>query len=174
VSDSQPLYRGKVVNVYRDEVQLPNGHRETLEIVRHPGGASAVAIDAEGRVCLLRQYRHSVGAWIWELPAGRLEPDEPPDVTAVRELEEEAGYRADRWQSLGRILSSPGVFDEIIHLYLAQELTAVGTRQEPGELIEIHWIAFASAMQMIASGEIEDAKTIAGLHRAQMLLAPIR
>jgi 8-oxo-dGTP pyrophosphatase MutT (NUDIX family) len=170
VSDSQPRYRGRVVNVYCDDVLLPNGHRETLEVVRHPGGASVVAIDAEGQVCLIRQYRHAVGEWIWELPAGRLEPQEPPDITAARELEEEAGYRAHRWQSLGRILSSPGVFDEIIHLYLAQELTAVGLRQEPGELIEVHWFTFASAMQMVQSGQIIDAKTIVGLHRAQALL----
>jgi ADP-ribose pyrophosphatase YjhB (NUDIX family) len=84
-------FTGRIIRVTTDEVVLPNGHRTVLEIVHHPGGAVAVALDAGGRVCLLRQYRHAAGGWLWELPAGKLEPAEPPLGTAQRELAEEAG-----------------------------------------------------------------------------------
>src|ERR1044071_6203458 len=99
-------FRGRVITVTVDDVILPNGHRAQLELVHHPGGAAVVAIDETGRVCLLRQYRHAAGDWIWELPAGKLEPGEPPLGTAQRELIEEAGLHAREWASLGRLLSS--------------------------------------------------------------------
>src|SRR5580700_4460862 len=91
-----------------------------LEVVHHPGGAATVALDGEERICLLRQYRYVAGGWLWELPAGKLEPDEPPLATAQRELAEEAGVRARHWRSLGTVLSSPGVFTERLHLFLAR------------------------------------------------------
>ncbi len=171
MSKVQEIYRGKVVRLCLEQVELPNGRRADLEIVHHPGGAAAVALDADGRVCLLRQFRHAAGGWIWELPAGKLEANEPPQATALRELEEEAGQRAARCQSLGRLLSSPGVFDEVIHLYLARELTEVALNHEPHESIEVHWLPLAQALSMARNGEILDAKTIVGLFRAQALLA---
>src|SRR4030095_13308078 len=91
------IYDGRVIKVSVDHVELPNGVRVPLEIVRHPGGAAVVAIDAENRVCLLRQYRHAAGGYIYELPAGKLEPDEPPELTARRELIEEASVSAAHW-----------------------------------------------------------------------------
>jgi 8-oxo-dGTP pyrophosphatase MutT (NUDIX family) len=160
------VFRGKVINVTHDQVELPNGAQAELEVVHHPGGAAAVALDVEGRVCLLRQYRHAAGGWIWELPAGKLEPQEPPETTALRELEEEAGQRAQRWQSLGYILSSPGVFDEKIYLYLARELSEIPINHEEHESIEVHWLPFAQALGMAQSGEIMDGKTVIGLFRA--------
>ena len=87
-------YQGRVISVTTDEVRLPNGHQALLEVVHHPGGAAAVALDTAGRVCLLRQYRYVADGWLWELPAGKLEPDEPPLLTAQRELIEEAGVGA--------------------------------------------------------------------------------
>ena len=90
------LYQGKVIELYLEQVILPNGVPAELEIVRHPGGAAVVAIDIENRICLLRQYRYAAGGWIWELPAGKLDPGEAPLVTAQRELEEEAGLCAQR------------------------------------------------------------------------------
>ena len=160
------VFRGKVINVTHDQVKLPNGAQAELEVVHHPGGAAAVALDAEGRVCLLRQYRHAAGGWIWELPAGKLEPQEPPETTASRELEEEAGRRAQRWHSLGYILSSPGVFDEKIYLYLARDLSEVSINHEEHESIEVHWVPLDSALDRALSGEIMDAKTVIGLLRA--------
>src|SRR5215472_3546551 len=123
--DKQTLhFAGRVIRVTTDEVVLPNGHRALLEVVHHPGGAAAVALDEQGRVCLLRQYRYVGGGWLWELPAGKLEPHEPPLATAQRELTEEAGVRAAHWESLGLALSSPGVFAERLHLFLATGLSA--------------------------------------------------
>src|SRR5579862_1541331 len=112
-------FRGRVVTVTTDHVVLPNGHHAELEVVRHPGGAVVAAVDGENRVCLLRQYRYVADGWLWELPAGKLEPHEAPLLTAQRELTEEAGVRAAHWESLGLTLSSPGVFAERLHLFLA-------------------------------------------------------
>jgi len=122
MADSESVrFRGRIVEVAVEQVTLPNGRPMTLEVVRHPGGAAVVALDASNRVCLLRQYRHVVGGWVWELPAGKLDPGEPPATTARRELAEEAGVEAARWNDLGRLVSSPGIFTETIHLYLARE-----------------------------------------------------
>ncbi len=161
------IYAGKIIRLTLDTVLLPNGATAELEIVHHPGGAAVVALDAENRVCLLRQYRHAAGGWLWELPAGKLDNGEAPLLCAQRELEEEAGMRAGDWQSIGRIISSPGVFTEVIHLFLAHALSAVPTRMEEHEVIEVHWLPWGEALHMAQAGEIEDAKTLAGLLRAQ-------
>jgi 8-oxo-dGTP pyrophosphatase MutT (NUDIX family) len=166
------IFEGRIIRLTIDTVQLPNGATAEFEIVHHPGGAAVVALDAENRVCLLRQYRHAAGGWLWELPAGKLDAREAPLLCAQRELEEEAGMQAGDWQSLGRIVSSPGVFTEVIHLFLARALTAVPARAEEHEVIEVHWFAWAEALRMAQAGEIEDAKTLAGLLRAQAFVAP--
>jgi ADP-ribose pyrophosphatase len=146
---------------------LPNGHRADLEILHHPGGAAVVALDAQQRVCLLRQYRHAVGGYIWELPAGRLEPGEPPLETARRELAEEAGVAADRLSPLGVSVSSPGVFTERIHLFLATGLHAVPSAREAAEVFEVHWMPLDEAVRRCIEGDIDDSKTVVGLLRAQ-------
>lgn len=164
------VYRGKIIDLYREEVELPNGVSAEFEIVQHPGGAAAVAVDNASQVCLLRQYRHAVGAWLWELPAGKLDPGEAPQFTAQRELEEEAGLRAGRWQSLGKTISSPGVFTEVVHLFLARDLSSVGANVEAQEIIEVHWLPFSQAIALAQNGEIVDGKTLIGLFRAAPLL----
>ena len=141
-------FRGRIITLTTDEVILPNGHRAELEVVHHPGGAAAVAIDAHQRVCLLRQYRYVAGGWLWELPAGKLEPNEPPLTTAQRELIEEAGVSAAHWESLGSYLSSPGIFSEVLHLFLATELQPAQVAHEQAEVIEAHWIPFDQALRM--------------------------
>ena len=160
-------YRGRIVTLTTDEVILPNGHEATLEVVHHPGGAAAVAIDAQDRVSLLRQYRYVADGWLWELPAGKLEPDEPPLATAQRELIEEAGVGARHWRSLGSYLSSPGIFTEVLHLFLATGITPAAVAHECAEVIEVHWIPFDQAWEWTQSGEIRDGKTIVGLARAR-------
>ncbi|MGH8255867.1 MAG: NUDIX hydrolase [Steroidobacteraceae bacterium] len=164
------VFRGRILIVNVETVRLPNGHVSDLEIIHHPGGAAIVAVDAERRVCLLRQYRHAVGEWIWELPAGKLEPREPPLDTARRELTEEAGISARSWQGLGSYVSSPGVFTEIVRLYMALELDSVTMAHEPGELIEVHWLDLEEACARAETGDINDGKTALGLLRARRAL----
>ena len=163
------VYRGKIIDLYLEQVTLPNGAVAELEIVRHPGGAAVVALDSENQVCLLRQYRHAAGGWLWELPAGKLDPGESPLTTAQRELQEEAGLHAARWESLGKIISSPGVFTEVVHLFLARNLSGVSANAEAHEVLEVHWVPFAKALTQARAGEIMDAKTLAGLFRADKM-----
>src|SRR5689334_278940 len=160
-------FRGRIISLTTDEVTLPNGHRAELEVVHHPGGAAAVAIDDGKRVCLLRQYRYVAGGWLWELPAGKLEPDEPPLATAQRELVEEAGVSAQHWESLGTCLTSPGVFTERLHLFLAGGIRPAITAQERAEVIEIHWVSMGEACRWAIDGTIADCKTALGLLRAR-------
>jgi len=164
------VFHGRVIDVGVETVERPNGRMAELEIIRHPGGAAAVALDDSGRVCLLRQYRHAAGGWLWELPAGKIDPGEDPFGTARRELEEEAGTEADEWTDLGPMVSSPGVFTEVIHLYLARSLHQSSHLHETDEVIEIHWMPFDQAIDWCADGTITDAKTLVGLFRADALI----
>jgi 8-oxo-dGTP pyrophosphatase MutT (NUDIX family) len=159
-----------VITVTVEKVALPNGHAAELEIVRHPGGAVVVALDADERVCLLHQFRHAAGGWVWELPAGKLEPSEPPLTTAQRELIEEGGVAGGQWQSLGSYLSSPGVLTEVLHLYLATELVPAPAASEPSEVFEVHWVPLHEACRRALGGDIRDAKTTIGLLRAWHLI----
>ena len=159
-------FRGRVITVTTDDVVLPNGHRAKLEVVHHPGGAAVVALDSKRYVCLLRQYRYVAGGWIWELPAGKLEPNEPPLETARRELIEEAGVSASHWNSLGTVLSSPGVFGEVLHLFQATGIEPSTAAHEHSEVIEVHWVPFEEAHEWALNGTIRDAKTIIALVRA--------
>src|SRR5450631_792289 len=174
VENVRTVFRGRVITVNIETVRLPNGHVTDLEIIHHPGGAAIVAIDATGRVCLIRQYRHAAGGWVWELPAGKLETGEPALETARRELSEESGTSAQSWLSLGTYVSSPGVFTDIVHLYLARGLHSVKMAHEAGELIEVHWVQLEDACVRALHGDINDGKTALGLLRARSLLESLR
>jgi ADP-ribose pyrophosphatase len=169
IKDCRTLFTGRVVSVEAVSVSMPAGNLADYEVIRHPGAAAIVALDDKDRVCLLRQFRPAAGGWICELPAGRREPAEPPQQTAVRELAEEAGRSAAVWRSLGSILSSPGVCDEEVHLFLATGLAVKPVHHEPFEAIEIHWVAFSEALDQALTGEIRDSKTLAGLVRANAI-----
>lgn len=160
------IYNGRLIDVNIEEVRLPNDHVATLEIVHHPGGAAVVALDETNRICLVKQYRHAAGGWIWEIPAGKIDHQEPPLQTAQRELEEEVGRQAAQWRSLGDYLSSPGFLTEVVHLFLATELEVVKDQLEAGEVLEVHWLPFEHAMRMARSGELRDGKSLAALLRA--------
>ena len=167
---TRPIFQGRILQLGIESLTLPNGETVELEIVRHPGGAAVVALDERQHVCLLRQYRHASGGWLWELPAGKLEADEAPQTTARRELLEEAGIEADQWQPLGGILVTPGFCDEIIHLFLARGLTHLAAEPETDEVIEVHWLPFDVALAQVYDGTLRDAKTMLGLTLAEKLI----
>lgn len=160
----QAIYKGKIIQLNHEMVTLPDGREVDLEIVHHPGGVVILAEDAKGRFCLIRQYRHAVGGWIWEFPAGKLEPNEPPAITAQRELLEEAGVVASKWQRLGETVTSPGILTEIVHIYHAKELEYQSTAHEAGELIEVHWLEPDEIKSMAREGILKDAKSLVGLY----------
>jgi ADP-ribose pyrophosphatase len=148
-----------------DRVRLPNGQVTEREVVEHPGAAAVVPILENGDVVLIRHYRHATGRWLLEVPAGKLDPGEPPEVCAARELEEEVGYRADRLVPLGTIWSSPGFTDERVWLYLASELRPGRQRLGAHEVLEVMPLPLEQAIAMAASGEIADGKSVCALLR---------
>jgi ADP-ribose pyrophosphatase len=163
-------YKGKFLEMVTEEITLPNGSTATLDLIRHPGAAAVVPFLDDETVLLIRQYRHAAGRTILEIPAGKLEANEPPDVCAVRELEEETGRRAGRIESLGEILTTPGFTDEKIHLYAAFDLTDVGARPQEDEHIECVRMPLQRALELVWSGELTDAKSaLALLHAAKRL-----
>jgi ADP-ribose pyrophosphatase len=157
------VFKGRVLELNLEQVRLPNGRVAELEIAHHPGGAAVVAVDAEGRVCLLRQFRHAAGGWLTELPAGKLDGGEPPLECARRELAEEAGVSAGRWEKLGEFFSSPGVLTEVIHLFLARDLQPADASPEEHEVLEASWVPLQQAMDLASSGRLQDAKSVIGL-----------
>jgi len=164
---TESLYEGRVVKLRVEEIELPGGRRSRLEIVHHPGAAAIVPIDAEGRVLLVRQYRHSPGGrWLLEVPAGKLEPGEDPAVGAARECEEETGFRPGRMESLGGIWTTPGFTDEWIHLFLARDLVPGRQDLQDDEALAVERLALPAALDLALGGGIDDGKSIAALLRA--------
>ena len=170
IENTQLIYQGRVIRLNLERVRLPNASVADLEIIHHPGGAAILAMDATQRVCLLYQYRHAANGWVWELPAGKIDNHEPHLHTAQRELQEEAGCSANHWQYLGHCISSPGVFTEVVHLYLATELSSVASQPEAHEVFHLEWRPLSEVMTMIHQGEIVDGKTLAAILKAQRYL----
>jgi len=165
------LFEGLVVDLEQMEVRIGEKGWHTYQVVRHPGGVAVLPLHEDGTVTLIRQLRPAVDAVLLELPAGRLDRGEEPAACGARELVEETGLTAERLLPLGFIYSSPGVFDEVIHLYLATGLTQGETEQEAYEDIESVRLPFAETVRMAREGEIGDGKTIAALFRAEGVLS---
>ncbi len=157
------IYQGSVIKLYLERVRLPNGQNIELEIMRHPGASAVVPLMDQNHVLLIRQYRHAVQQFLYEVPAGKLSPGESPLKCARRELEEETGYRAGRLKKLGAIFTSPGFCDERIHLYLATDLVKTQQCLEPCEVIELRKVHCKKVTNMIRRGQIQDAKSIVAL-----------
>src|ERR1051326_2455121 len=159
---SEEVFKGKLINVVRDTVR--EGDKTYVrEVVRHPGGAAAVAYFDDDTVALVKQYRHPPPRFTLELPAGKLDAGERPEQTAARELEEELGFAAGRLEQLSEFYSTPGFCDEKLWVFLAKDLRETNRHCEDDEIIEIVRLPFARALELVASNEIEDAKTIVGL-----------
>ena len=157
------IYNGKVVTLNVDTVRLPNGVTIDLEVIRHQGAAAVVPLKGDGTVVLIRQFRHAAGGFIYEIPAGKLHQGEDPLECAARELEEEIGYRAGRFDLLSSIFTAPGFADEVIHVYLATELMKGVQNLDQDEVLEIVEMPLRDAIGKIEDGSIRDAKTIVGL-----------
>jgi ADP-ribose pyrophosphatase len=157
------VYEGKIFNVVLEEVTLPNGATKKREIIRHPGAAAMVPLLEDRRVVMVKQYRHAVGRFVWEIPAGTLEPGEDPLTCARRELVEEIGYEAGRLEKITEILPAPGYTDEQIHVFLATGLTPAEQQLQDDEVLDVEFVPFETALEMVRRGEIQDAKSIVGL-----------
>ncbi len=168
------FYQGRVFKFEVNRLRLPNGVEGEWECIRHPGGALAVPITDEGKFVLVRQYRFSLQRRILEFPAGTIDPGEDAATTVKRELEEEAGYRGHRWQSLGKFPLAPGYSDEYIYAFLAQDLEKLETppEQDIDEDMEVVEMTFSQLQKAILDGECIDAKTITSFYLASLYLKP--
>jgi ADP-ribose pyrophosphatase len=166
---SETIYKGRVITLVKDVVAMPGGGHSVREVVRHIGAVCVAAVDDEGRVVLIRQYRHPVGGYLWELPAGLRDADgEPPLETAKRELAEEAGLAAERWSLLVTSYSTPGFCDEKVLIYLAEGLSAAdrpeGFTVEHEELdLTVERVPLDEAVARVFSGGIRNASAVIGL-----------
>jgi len=156
------VHQGAQFEFVTEAVDLPNGRRVDLDLLRHPGAAAVVPFLDEDRVLMIQQFRYATGGEIMEIPAGKLDPGEAPEACAGRELEEETGYRAGRLEKLGAIWTSPGFTDEIIHLYAAYDLEPTEQHLEPDEIIRIIPMNLATAIAEL-SGPVVDGKTATAL-----------
>jgi ADP-ribose pyrophosphatase len=172
---SQRIYNGRVLNLDVDRVRFPDGSEGTLELIRHSGAAAVLPFldepnDLSARILLIRQYRYASDGELYEIPAGRLEDDEAPVDCARRELREEAGCDAQRFESLGGFFTTPGFIDEFIHLFLATGLTRGVATPEPDEFIRQESHTLYEGLRMIDRGRIVDGKTIIALFMADRLI----
>jgi ADP-ribose pyrophosphatase len=165
---SKLAYKGKVFSVFTDKVEEPGGRLNTRDVIRHNGSVVILAVDESKNpedpdIILERQYRHAAGQFLFELPAGRVEPNEAPLAAAKREMIEETGYRAKRWSLLTKYFASPGFLGEWMQIYLARDIREGAATPEPDEHIEIFRLPLSEALGLIAAHKIHDGKTLIGL-----------
>ncbi len=159
---TQTLFSGKVINLELSKVELPNGNEANREVVRHPGGAAVLLVNG-GKILLERQFRFPYNKVIWEIPAGKLNKGEDPEHAAKRELEEETGYRAEKLERLVEVYPSPGYTDEIIYVFSADAAKLEKQHLDDDEFVNAEFVDLKKCIEMIESGEICDAKTIAAV-----------
>ncbi len=159
----EEIYRGKIVNLFVDRIRLPSGKAGIREVVQHPGGVTAVPVLEDGRLLLIRQFRYPIQKYIFELPAGKLDSNQPPLETMMRELEEETGCRAGSMEYECSFYTSPGISDELIYLFTARDLTRLSQKLEEGEHITVEAITLEACLEKIRTAQIMDAKTILGV-----------
>lgn len=160
---SEQLFAGRVINVRRDTVLLPNGKEATREVVEHPGAVAVVPVLDDGRIIMVSQYRHAAGKILLEIPAGKLDKGEQPKECALRELEEETGYQCRNLQKLASVYTTPGFSNEVIHIYLAEGLIRTQQRLDEDEFLNMECYTKEQLHSMITDGSICDNKSITGL-----------
>jgi len=169
VTKSEILFRGRVFDLQVDEIEYFSGNKGVRETAVHRGGAVIVALTKDYKIVFVNQFRYPFQKYLLELPAGKLEENEEPQTCASRELEEETGYRAGKITKLGAVASTPGFCTELLHIYLAEDLTPGSHKREEGESgMEIHEFTLKEIDEKIKSGEIYDAKTISGIMLAKL------
>lgn len=160
---SEVVFEGNLLTVRRDTVELPNGKHATRELIQHPGAVAVVPIRNDGKILLVRQFRYPVDQLTLEIPAGKLDSGEAPEACAKRELEEETGYKAKKLRLLSSILTTPGFTNEVIHLYLAEDLVLAEQCPDEDEFIDVEVFTKEEIKKMIENGTICDAKSLLGL-----------
>ena len=165
--EKNTVFHGRIVTLRDDRVVLPDGREAWREVVEHPGGVAVAAVTDDLRVLTVRQFRYPMGEVIREIPAGKLEPGESPAACGLRELREETGFHSARFEPLGLIYPSPGIYGEKMHLFLARDLTFAGQRLDDGEFLTVEALPLDMLIGMILSNEIKDAKTVIGLMMAR-------
>lgn len=168
--DSKKVFSGKMMKIWQDQVQYPDGRQVTIELLRHPGSVAVLPLDDQGQVWFVRQYRHPAGGLLLELPAGTLEPDEAPALTAAREIREEIGMSADSLTPMGGFYLAAGYSTEFMHLFLATGLSPAPLEQDAGEYIRVEKYPVDQVYAMLDEGLFVDVKTVAflGLMRDRM------
>lgn len=160
---SEKIFDGRIVKLRVDKVEMPDGRIATREVVGHPGGVGIVAVTENDEIVLVRQYRYPIEDAIYEIPAGKLDEGEHHRTCGIRELEEETGYSAGKFEYLGFIYPSPGFTDEVTYVYLAEDLHEGESHPDEGEFLEIEKIPAQKVFEMVMSGEINDAKSVFGI-----------
>ncbi|MFY0757713.1 NUDIX hydrolase [Metabacillus dongyingensis] len=170
---SEKLFSGRIIDLYLEEVELPNGKTSTREIIKHPGAVAVIAITKENKIVMVQQYRKAMERVLVEIPAGKLEKGEQPEVTAKRELEEETGYTTESLQHLLSFYTSPGFADELVHLYFTEELEILTEKAEldEDEFVDVLEVTLEEAQEMIDNQRIFDAKTAYAVQYLQLKLA---
>ncbi len=166
VNNKATLYEGRVFKLLRENVTLTNGVTVDLDIIHHPGAAAMVPMSDDDNVILIKQYRHALRDFIWEIPAGTLDHNETPLECAKRELIEETGFSASTWEKLGEITPVPGYSNERIHMFCASDLVPAQQDLDKDEVLDVHEIPLDKAVEMIHEGAIQDSKTISGIFMA--------
>lgn len=166
---SEKVFEGRIIKVKVDKVEMPDGSTSTRELVEHPGGVGIVALTGNDEIVLVKQYRKPLDKVIYEIPAGKLDPGEHHRTCGIRELEEETGLSAKVFDYMGFIYPSPGFTDEVTHVYLAKELTQGETHPDDDEFLDVEKVPFERALKMVIDGEINDAKSVFGILKYNMM-----
>ena len=163
---NKPVWHGRAFDFDEEVIILPNGKRTVAGIIQHPGSSAIVPVREDGSVVMILQYRPAIRGFVWEIPAGCMDPGEDPLTCAKRELQEESGYAGNRFQKVGEIWVAPGYSTECIHLFLATELTPWGSHLDEDEFLSVHFFPFFRVVEMVERNEIKDAMTMIAIQMA--------